>query len=158
MFSGNTCPKRPLKSQSVTPATWTVLVANHVANPASVEARAAAAVARRQQPVDGCGEDPQPLVPDARRAHRVGFRDGGNGLIGARAGTEGEHGHHPLAELAFAHEERGCAGYPPGSQRADHRHADQVDAKRDVVDGPVVHSVPKSSDRVRLRYRMMRMP
>src|SRR5690606_5509867 len=59
---------------------------------------------RRDEPVEGRGKEPQPLVPDAGEAVGVRFGRYTDSIVAAGAGAEGEEGHEQLAEASAANE------------------------------------------------------
>ncbi len=78
-------------------------------------------------PVEGGGEEVEPLVPDASQAELVGGAGDGDRLIGVGARPEGVHDHEGGAELAASHEIIAEAADPARHPQPGDHDADEVE-------------------------------
>ena len=93
---------------------------------------AEAAHDRSDEPIKGGGEEPEPLIPDAREAVGETLGGDGDGLIGMGARAKAVHDHHPFAELA-GHEEIADVADTFGSPDANQHDANKVNNQNKPV-------------------------
>ena len=90
------------------------------------------------QPIERCGNQPQPLIPDSRQAPLGGARCDTDRLIRGGSCPEGMHDHGPDTETA-GHEEVGQIVNSPCHPRAQDGDADQIDHQHDNIN-PLHHN------------------
>ena len=78
------------------------------------------------QPVEGRGEEIEPLVPDPRHPHPVGGAGHRDGVVRMGPGPEGVHDHERLPETAGTHEVVVQVGDLPGRPETRDGDAEQV--------------------------------